>query len=637
MPITRQRHKLGGRRARLALLLVAVLAVALWLRLYGLHWDGGYLFHPDERKILLVVDDLHLPQPLDLRLLLSAESPLNPRFFAYGSLPLYLLRVCANLAGRFRASYATLNESYVVGRVLSALFDMATIVVLYRLGRSLFGRRVGLLAATLTALTVLHIQLAHFYAVDTLLTFFVVLTIYLAVRVAHRPTVSRGLALGAALGMALATKISAAPLVLPIIGAWFLTIIPNNSVPGTTAESSGDASSSRETLYWHYALTGLILTGIASLVTFAVCQPYALLDIVTFTIDVVTESYMARGLADIPYTRQYIGTMPYLYPLQQMVLWSTGVPLGIASLLGIVAALGSVPALAWRRRWLRAGLRLLPLLWVLTYFGIVGSFHVKFLRYMLPVLPFLTLYGAWGLVYLVRAPSALVRRVGIIALVVTLGGTAFYAMAYTAIYRQEHPWIQTTRWLCETLPPNSALIIEHWDDPLPLTQGVGELRCARQHRFLVFPAYNRDTTEKLEQLLTLLEEGDYIVLASNRLYNTIPRLPWRYPLSSRYYELLMGERLGYELVYSAAVYPQALGVRLVHDTFSDPDLPMPRLLVEQESGDQIAAHSINLGRADESYSVYDHPKTLIFQKTQDLSRQRLLELFGNAAASLPAP
>jgi hypothetical protein len=206
-------------------------------------------------------------------------------------------------------------------------------------------------------------------------------------------------------------------------------------------------------------------------------------------------------------------------------------------------------------------------------------------------------------------------------------------MAYTAIYRQEHTWIQTTRWLCDTLPPNSGLIIEHWDDPLPLTQGIGELRCAHRHRFLVFPAYNRDTAEKLEQLLTLLEEGDYIVLASNRLYNTIPRLPRRYPLSSRYYELLMGERLGYELVYSAAVYPQALGVRLVHDTFSDPDLPLPRLLAERES----AACHVNLGRADESYSVYDHPKTLIFQKAQQLSRQELLELLGNAAADLPAP
>ena len=123
------------------------------------------------------------------------------------------------------------------------------------------------------------------------------------------------------------------------------------------------------------------------------------------------------------------------------------------------------------------------------------------------------------------------------------------------------------------------------------------------------------------------------MLASNRLYNTIPRLPWRYPLSSRYYELLMAERLGYELIYSAAVYPEVLGVRLVHDTFSDPDLPLPRLLAERQGVER----RITLGRADESYSVYDHPKTLVFQKTQQLSRQELLELLGDAAIGLPAP
>jgi len=117
------------------------------------------------------------------------------------------------------------------------------------------------------------------------------------------------------------------------------------------------------------------------------------------------------------------------------------------------------------------------------------------------------------------------------------------------------------------------------------------------------------------------------------LYNTIPRLPKRYPLTSRYYQLLMGERLGFELVYYAAVYPEVFGISLMDDTFSDPSLPKPRLLAEREA----LRPSINLGRADESYSVYDHPKPLVFQKTRQLSRAELLELFGDAAKGLPPP
>ena len=73
----------------------------------------------------------------------------------------------------------------------------------------------------------------------------------------------------------------------------------------------------------------------------------------------------------------------------------------------------------------------------------------------------------------------------------------------------------------------------------------------------------RDDAAKLEHILQSLQSNDYIVLSSNRLYNTIPRLPQRYPLTSRYYELLMGERLGFELVYYAESDPELFGVRIV--------------------------------------------------------------------------
>ena len=36
-----------------SLLLLAILAVALSLRLYGINWDSGFGFHPDERSIYM--------------------------------------------------------------------------------------------------------------------------------------------------------------------------------------------------------------------------------------------------------------------------------------------------------------------------------------------------------------------------------------------------------------------------------------------------------------------------------------------------------------------------------------------------------------------------------------------------------
>src|SRR5947207_3590773 len=50
--------------------------------------------------------------------------------------------------------------------------------------------------------------------------------------------------------------------------------------------------------------------------------------------------------------------------------------------------------LCWRIRKRNAGLWLVVLSWVVVYGAITGSFYVKFMRYMLPLYPFLTLMAA---------------------------------------------------------------------------------------------------------------------------------------------------------------------------------------------------------------------------------------------------
>jgi hypothetical protein len=620
--------KQARRQVLSTLILIVIVVAAFLMRVYNVSWDNGYLFHPDERQILLVADDLSFPWPPDASLL-TPDSPWNPGFFAYGSLPLYLLRLLADLAGRFDIDYATLESTYVVGRALSAIFDVGTVYLVYRLGRKLYGEWTGLLAATFSCLAVLHIQLAHFYAVDTLLAFFVTLTVALAVNVVNRPALRLAWPLGLAWGMALATKVSAAPLLIPIAIAWAtgVSAAPRDAHPRTRARARA----------WWRAVLGIGMTGLVALATFVVCEPYALIDVVSFAIDVIHESYMARGVADIPYTRQFIDTLPYVYPIWQIIVWSLGIPLGLTGFLAIPGVVAQTVASVVGRRWQRLGELSIPLVWVALYFGIVGSFHAKFLRYMLPILPFLCLWAAWALTALVslgkRTGRSGLRAVTIAALVLVLSATGLYAAAFLHIYTEEHTWIQATAWLCGNLPQPSRIMVEHWDDPLPLLQGTGALRCYRSHDISQFAAYDRDDTAKLEDLLEALVYNEYIILSSNRLYNTIPRLPERYPLTSRYYELLLGERLGFELVYFAAEYPQLFGVKLVDDTFANPQLPKPRLLAEAEA----AQCRLNLGRADESYSVYDHPMPLVFAKTRSLDRSELLALFGEAAVGLPPP
>lgn len=602
-----------------------VLVGAAVLRLYGQEWDGGFLMHPDERQILVVADGLKWPQPFDLALLLSPDSPWNPKFFAYGSLPLYLLRCISWLAGRVNPDYASLMKSYQVGRLLSALFDLGTVYLIWHLGRKLFGRPVALLAAAFTALAVLHIQLAHFYTVDTLLTFFVVLCLSLSVDLLRHPTLGRGALAGIAWGLALATKVSAAPLIVPLALAWALGIGLRRRAP--------EARPRKRSRDIGLGLFGLALTGLCGLATFLLFEPYALLDVITFLVDVLYEGYMVRGAVDVPYTRQYIGTLPYLYPIWQAIKWSLGIPLGLTGFGATLAALVATVVAFWRRRWQSGALLLLPLSWVLIYFGLTGGFHTKFLRYLLPITPLLALFAAWVLLgALGAARRRAIRGIVWAWLLLVCVGTGAYALAYMNVYRQEHPWIQATRWLCTHLLPGDRLMVEHWDDPLPMLQGTGDLDCQEELAMTRFPVYDPDDAAKLEQLLTDLQSNDYIVISSNRLYDTVSRLPERYPLMARYYELLFSEQLGYELVYYAAVYPRLCGVSLVDDTFSDPVLPRPRLLQESQAQQSL----LLLGRADESYSVYDHPMPMVFKKTRSLGYAELRSLFADVAERLPA-
>ncbi|PJF46629.1 MAG: hypothetical protein CUN48_12820, partial [Candidatus Thermofonsia Clade 3 bacterium] len=123
------------------------------------------------------------------------------------------------------------------------------------------------------------------------------------------------------------------------------------------------------------------------------------------------------------------------------------------------------------------------------------------------------------------------------------------------------------------------------------------------------PVYNEDDPAKYEMFLRALDEADYIVLNSNRHYGSVARLPWRFPMTNAYYRALMGGELGFALVADFYRFP-----RIGPFVFNDQE--MPQRLVRPE-GVQGTPPGIEVPypKAEEAFSVYDHPRVLIFQKT----------------------
>lgn len=569
------------------LAVVAILVVAAFVRLYGLNWDSNQHLHPDERFIVMVtMDRIGLPLPIeDAHLGDPRRSTLNPRSadpatgqprnFAYGAFPLYLLKLSGHVLAPWWPPATGIDGLTLIGRGWSALFDLGTVLLVFLIGRRLYGVRVGLLASLLLGLAVLDIQLSHFYAVDTLLTFFVIATLYLALRVLERPSLSRIALMGVAAGLAMSSKISAAPVLLPVALACLLA---------NYAQEPAESLRGR----WERALAGAALALLVSISVFLLFQPYALLDPQPFLRDIQFESDMVRGAQIPPYTIQYLRTEPVLYQLRNLFLWTAGPALGLAVVVGFLLFAFRLIRRGVAGEWVLAA-------WLLPYLAITMSFQVKFVRYMLPAMPLLVVLAAACIVPTAVAGLRNSRgrsTLTLAALLVLVLGTALQAVGYLSLYQRQHTRVEASRWIYDNVPRGASLATEHWDDALPLHLAE---RPGRQgdYRNVTLPMYDPDTPEKLRELVRRLGQTDYLILSSNRLYGSISRVPESYPMASTYYSLLFQGSLGFDLVATFTSYPGIGPLRVVDDA------------------------------ADESFTVYDHPKVLIFKKSPDFSVERV--------------
>ncbi|MCK4962785.1 MAG: glycosyltransferase family 39 protein, partial [Anaerolineales bacterium] len=193
------------------ILLLAVLVIAASLRLIGLSWDEGTHLHPDERFLSMVETSIQFPSSLG-EYFNTDVSPFNPHnvghgFFVYGTLPIFIVRYVGEWVGK--TGY---GEIHIVGRAVSTMFDLVSILLVYLIGTRLYRRRVALLASFFVALSVLLIQHAHFFVVDSIANTFILAGFYFAVRVLDEGDIYDYLLFGLALGMSVASKINAVPL-----------------------------------------------------------------------------------------------------------------------------------------------------------------------------------------------------------------------------------------------------------------------------------------------------------------------------------------------------------------------------------------------------------------------------------------
>ena len=600
---------------RWAQLLMVVLLFAVASRLWQPDWYGQRQFHPDERWIFQKVSQLSWPgEP-------GADDSAG---LQYGSLPLYQLAVLKDAAHLALPGLDVNRFIMVAGRALSGVWDILAVLMAFLLGAKLFDRRTGLLGAAFIALTPLHIQLSHFFCVDPLLGLLSLVVLYGAAGILQGGGWGWSLFSGLALGASLATKTSALPLCMPIAVAHGLRWWQDRRQAGAASR----------------ALLGLAVAAGTSLLAFAACMPWALIKFDKFMRNQQEQqNILVTGSPEgTPFVRQYWDTMPVFFHLKNLFLYYQGPVLGGLGLLALAwqclralpiralraaAASSQAPKKAARARRATAAMPAIDggawllLAWLLPYLLAVGFSFAKFARYMLPFIPALSLLLAHTLAQLWDRGGAL--RKGALALTLAaLTWNLGYSVGYLRTYTRPHPWVAASQWLFKNVPTTqpdgrrTVILNESWGDDLPVWV---DGRDAGAYQNWQINIVEWDNPAKLNELGEKVSKSDILVLADPRAYGTYLRLGDRFPLSCAYYDLLFKDpaRLGFERALDQRNQPSVFG--LLVDDSRTPDKPQ-------------------LAWADESFTLYDHPRTLLFRRVRALDSAGVQKAIADHAAEL---
>lgn len=579
------------------IILLAILTLAASLRFVNMNWDEGMDIHPDQRYLSQVANDIKWPEN-DTGYFNTAESPLNhanvgKAFFVYGTFPVYLTKFVADMTGR--GNYGGYS---LTGRFLSAFFDLMTIVVTFLIARQLFGKSTALISALLLGITVLHIQHSHFFVVDLFLTFFITLSFYFLLLLIKSRRISWAILLGISWGLALASKLSAILFaVIIFIGfvMFFVALLKSDSLDKKRHRKALLQCSIKSI---GYGLLCILIT----FSVFRIAQPYAFQGPNIWNVK-LSEPFVNSFEEQNRYNQESSASgfvpsfqwvnRPWYFQIANLTLWGLGIPLSIFCWLGLLLGIYLLIFKKDLRFLLLCAWPLLIIIWYAIQF-------VKNLRYDLPAIPFLIIFGAFFIneVYLYTKNISFTSKqtqkyfpIVITALLVL--SCFFWTFAFTNIYLHRHPLAQASAWIYENVPENSTATVEPWDNGIPFhLQGMPP---PPRLNLPTLQLFGDDTDEKIKILSEQLSTTDYIFITSGRSYMVLPRLE-RHPLIKRYYALLFNETLGFKLEQEFTNYPELFGIE------------------------------INDDKAEESFSVYDHPKALIFKSEHKLNSDEIYHL-----------
>jgi hypothetical protein len=541
-----------------------ILLVAILFRFYDLNWDQGDHLHPDERFLTMVGVDMRLPQSFGdyIDPTVSTFNPANIKypFYVYGIFPVVANKLLAMGFGEDNYGDFTLQ-----GRMLSAFADLMVVILIFKTIELLEKRHklhphIKYWGALFYAVAVLPIQLAHFFAVDTFLNTFVFASFYCALRLSitkHR----RWLLLsGLFFGLAIGSKVTAIFIIPLLIYCILLTYVNHHL---------------HLKKHWLSLLGDFLVFGITSYIMGRLADPYIFQSSNFF--DPSPSKLLLQNLKELaawsnpqalyPPGVQWIHKLPVIFAFQNLAAFGIGIGFTLFVFVGSYYII---------RRY-RTNELFIFFLWVCLFFIYQSVQVTKTMRYFLMLYPFLAIFAGLGFTLLLKHSNKYIKTVAFLFVLI-------WPLLFFSIYTKPHSRVTASKWIDAVIPTNSVLLTESWDDalPLPVTPPAPSMYTIDE-----LPVFDPDSPEKWQKMDAMLAKGDYLILSSNRGWGSIPTVPERYPQMTQFYKNLFAGKTDYKEVAEFTSYPSLsyLGIPI---TIPDDG-------------------------AEEAFTVYDHPKVMIFK------------------------
>ena len=584
------------------LLGISIIAFLIITRFGFLNWGAPWYFHPDERNVASAVVRIYD------QIKMSDDDALNPHFFAYGGLPIYVILGLTIIVKQFYEQGDPFVIAILISRIISATWMMLVPILTWKL--SLYwGKSVAKYSFLISIFCVGYIQFARFGAFESWLTFNYLLLLLLIIKLYYKWSVRLWFGVCLLAGVGVAIKVPSLYL-LPLIGFiwfgrlykmlqnvklfWTKFILLNNIfllgfmgifvIYSVFIISNPYAFSEQIVGKLNYNLPGFVFRAMAASISFVTQNNWWRLNNLSdlfgseFLHSINVERAIALGKLDVFYTRHFKDTVGGLYQIEMILPWITSIPMVVLSVGGIISLGWSV----FRKNVPSA----LLLAWLSLQLIFIFPLYVKWTRYMIPVLPAIIVAGSVAINQILWFINNLwndkkIKKILKGGIAFSLGWHLVYTLMFVVVLTQSDTRIEAADWMRKTMNKDIDILSEVYDlGILPFNSIVPS------SQITLYNFYDMDNLPTQKSIISpqeIVSDYDVIVILSRRVWKNSIDNDKYYPQAANFYAELLNGKLGFIKVQEFSNYPR-FGPLVINDEIN----------------------------AEETFSVFDHPRIQIW-------------------------